>query len=365
MSIHAQLSPQAQARLRAQQRNSAITSIIISILSVVLLGILLLWLLLPTVETFTPEIVSYQSSTEEEQQATKPKINRAVERKPSAPSSQMARVIAANTTSLTAVPIPDIQTPDPSMDFGDGDDFGDGWGEDDMGTGVSTTFFGQEVKGERILYVIDYSKSMGGQREELMRAELSKSVMQLNAGKQYQMIFFAGPAWVACKKSGGNNSVFTATTDGGEVYKWEAKGGIHSWEPVGERQKAAWLDATDSNVFQSEAIIKESKLIIGTHWDPPMAMAFEMDPLPNIIVFMTDGSAPGDPVEVAKGIASRAKKEGIVINTIALMEPKAAEAMETLAEKTGGVFSLINENGEKVDPDSIKPAKGAAKKKKK
>lgn len=366
MSIHAQLSPQAQARLRAQQRNSAITSIIISILSVVLLGILLLWLLLPTVETFTPEIVSYQSSTEEEQQATKPKINRAVERKPSAPSSQMARVIAANTTSLTAVPIPDIQTPDPSMDFGDGDDFGDGWGDDDMGTGVSTTFFGQEVKGERILYVIDYSLSMKGERERLMRAELAKSVMQLPAGKQYQMIYFAGPAWVATDKVKMKGQLgFVATGGDGEQYEWTTKNRIYGWKPIGEGHIPSWLDATDSNIYQSEALIKKTQLIIGTDWEPPMAMAFKMDPLPNIIVFMTDGSAPGDPVSVAKDIASRAKKERIVINTIALMQPKAAEAMETLAKKTGGVFSLINENGEKVDPDSIKPAKGAAKKRKK
>ena len=128
MSLHAQLSPEAEARLRAQQRTSTITSIIISILSVVLIGILLLWILLPTVETFTPEIVSYQAGAEDEQKITKREMTRAVERKPSAPSSSMAKVIAANTTSLTAVPIPDVDTPDPSADFGDGNDFGDGWG---------------------------------------------------------------------------------------------------------------------------------------------------------------------------------------------------------------------------------------------
>ncbi len=139
MSIHAQLSPEAQARLRAQQRNSTITSIIISILSVVLLGILLLWILLPTIETFTPEIVSYQSGAEEKPQVTKREMTRAVERKPSAPSSQMAKVIAANTTSLTAVPIPDVDTPDPSADFGDGTDFGDGWGTaEEAGAGFAS-----------------------------------------------------------------------------------------------------------------------------------------------------------------------------------------------------------------------------------
>jgi len=366
MSLHVQLSPEAQERLRIQQRNSTITSIIISLLSVMLIGILLLWILLPTVENFTPEIVSYQSNTEEKQETRKRQMTRAVERKPSAPSSSMARVIAANTQSNVAVPVPEVDIPDPSTDFGDGEDFGDGWGDADMDAGAgATTFFGQEVKGDRLLYVIDYSLSMKGQREALMRAELVKSVMRLSAGKQYQMIFFAGPAWVACEKAGGTNSVFTATSADGEAYKWEAANGIHSWKPVGERQKATWLDATDSNIYQSEAIIKKSKLIIGTHWDPPMAMAFEMDPLPNSIVFMTDGSAPGDPVEVAKGIASRAKKEGIVINTIALMEPRAAKAMQTLAEKTGGVFSLINEAGEKVDPGSIKTKKEDPKKKRK
>ena len=366
MSLHVQLSPEAQERLRIQQRNSTITSIIISLLSVMLIGILLLWILLPTVENFTPEIVSYQSNTEEKQETRKRQMTRAVERKPSAPSSSMARVIAANTQSNVAVPVPKVDIPDPSTDFGDGEDFGDGWGDADMDAGAgATTFFGQEVKGDRLLYVIDYSLSMKGQREALMRAELVKSVMRLSAGKQYQMIFFAGPAWVACEKAGGTKSVFTATSADGEAYKWEAANGIHSWKPVGERQKATWLDATDSNIYQSEAIIKKSKLIIGTHWDPPMAMAFEMDPLPNSIVFMTDGSAPGDPVEVAKGIASRAKKEGIVINTIALMEPRAAKAMQTLAEKTGGVFSLINEAGEKVDPGSIKTKKEDPKKKRK
>lgn len=371
MSLHAQISPEAQARLRVQQRNSTITSIIIALLSVVLLGIMLLWILLPTVETFTPEIVSYHSGAEEEKQVQKRQITRAVERKPSAPSSSMARVIASNTQSNVAVPVPDINVAEPSTDFGDGDDFGDGWGEDDMSSGAGTTFFGQEVKGDRILYVIDYSGSMGGQREALMRAELTKSVMQLNGDKQYQMIFFAGPAWVASEKSPSGKKMFNAkafsyTAQDGVTYKWVAKGStIHGWVPDGERQTPPWLDATDSNIFQSETLIKKTSLVIGTQWDPPMAMAFDMEPLPNIIVFMTDGMCPGNPTEVAKGIASRAKEEGIVINTIALMEPRAADAMETLAEKTGGVFSLINANGEKVDPSSIKKKKEDPKKKRK
>jgi hypothetical protein len=131
MSLHAQLSPEAQARLHAQQRNSTITSIIISLLMVVLIGLVLLYLLLPPIDNFTPEIVSYQAGAEDKEKVTKREMTRAVERKPSAPSSSMAKVIAANTTSPTAIPVPEIDVPDPSTDFGNGDDFGDGWGNGD------------------------------------------------------------------------------------------------------------------------------------------------------------------------------------------------------------------------------------------
>ncbi|MFK7910679.1 MAG: prenyltransferase/squalene oxidase repeat-containing protein [Akkermansiaceae bacterium] len=131
MSLHAQLSPEAQARLRAQQRNSTVTSIIISILSILLVGIILLYWFLPVIENVTPDIVSYQAGAEEKNKVQKREMTRAVERKPSAPSSSMAKVIAANTTSPTAVPVPEVDVPDPSVDFGNGDDFGDGWGSGD------------------------------------------------------------------------------------------------------------------------------------------------------------------------------------------------------------------------------------------
>jgi hypothetical protein len=61
---------------------------------------------------------------------TKPKMSNEVEKEPSNPSSSMAKVIAANTPSSTAVPVPNLTVTEPSLDFGDGDgdDFGDGFG---------------------------------------------------------------------------------------------------------------------------------------------------------------------------------------------------------------------------------------------
>jgi hypothetical protein len=123
MSLHAQLSPEALARLHAQQRNSTITSIIISILVVLLIGIILLWILLPPIDNTTPDIVSYQAGVDESEQVQEREMNRAIERKPAAPTTSMAKVIASNTQSNIAIPIPDIEVTDPIPDFGTSDDW--------------------------------------------------------------------------------------------------------------------------------------------------------------------------------------------------------------------------------------------------
>ena len=128
MSLHAQLSPEALARLQAQRRNSTISSLVIAFLVIVLIGLIFGFVLLPSLLKETPTIVTYQASSPDENKLEEKKMNNQVNRKPSAPSSSMAKVIAANTSSPTAVPVPETDVPDPSTDFGDGDDFGDGWG---------------------------------------------------------------------------------------------------------------------------------------------------------------------------------------------------------------------------------------------
>lgn len=41
----------------------------------------------------------------------------------------------------------------------------------------------------------------------------------------------------------------------------------------------------------------------------------------------------------------KSKRKGIVINTIAMMEPRAEAAMADLAKRTGGQFTIINKDG--------------------
>ena len=126
MSIHANLKPEALDTLHKQKRFSTIASLVVSVLLVTLIALVLGIFLLPTLVKETPVIVTYSANTPEETKVAVKKVQTNPARKPSAPSSSMARVIAANTASPVSIPVPEI-TPDvPSVDFGSGDDFGAG-----------------------------------------------------------------------------------------------------------------------------------------------------------------------------------------------------------------------------------------------
>ncbi len=85
----------------------------------------------------SPTIVTYESSTEVEDQLEEKKVSTQVQKKPSAPSSSMTKVIAASSSnSPVSIPVPDVDVTTPIMDFGDGQDFGGGWGSaSDFGSG--------------------------------------------------------------------------------------------------------------------------------------------------------------------------------------------------------------------------------------
>jgi len=135
MSIHAQLSPEAQAALAAQKRTSTISALIISILSFGLVILILMVIALTVNIKSPPEIISYSSGVAEDEQIDRPKTTSQVVRKPSSPSSSMAKVIASSSASPTAVPVPSMDISEVALDFGNGDDFGDGWGDNGAGSG--------------------------------------------------------------------------------------------------------------------------------------------------------------------------------------------------------------------------------------
>jgi len=176
MSLHAQLSPEAQADLATQKRNSTISALIISVLTFGLLILVLMVIALTVNSKSPPEIISYAAGAEDAEEIEKPEMTNEVERKPAAPSSSLAKVIAANTTSPTAMPVPDIEVTEPALDFGNGDDFGEGWGNGEgWGSGGGGgSLFGTKIKSNNLGVILDIS---GSAHEHLDKAftEIDKS----------------------------------------------------------------------------------------------------------------------------------------------------------------------------------------------
>ena len=345
MSLHAQLSPEAQARLDAMKRNSTISSIVIAILSIVLIGLLLAFLFTSPMFRETPVIVTYTAATQPEEVQEIKKMSTSTKQKPSAPSSSSAKVIATSTPSDIAIPVPDVEVTEPSVDFGSGDDFGNGWSSgNDSGMGGGASFFNQKVMAKRVVYVIDYSQSMRGVRDQLMRAEMKKSIENLGEGLQFQMIFFAGPVWVAGQEVAQKGKEATVK-DGARKYEWKTNSDHHGWNPVGKQQKPEWLTVDNSTLRDAAKHAKETPLVLGTIWDHPLEMALSMEPKPDIIFFMTDGIAGPKSEAIAKEMGKKARSQNVIINTVALMVPQAQEPLKQLAKLSGGQFSIVKEGG--------------------
>ncbi len=353
MSIHTEISDEAKQRLAAQKRNATISSIVVSIMTLVLIALVLGYFLLPNYVKEVPTIVTYKSPQKVESTDPVKKVTTSIQRKPTSPSSSQAKVIAVAAASSTSIPVPDVSADVESVDFGDAMDFGSGWGEDIGTSDGGATFFEQEVNAERIAFVIDYSASMHGGPEALMRSELKKSVEGLSAGTSYQLFFFAGPVWVGGdtvvrgEKVGGVTAV-TTTTPEGDVFNWEGFGGPRSYRQIGPARTSLWLEGSSKNIRKSLQHIDETGLTLGTAWEPALTMALAMDPPPQVIFFMTDGvSGSGEAMEkTIDKISSEARRKDVIINSVAMMQPRAIVPLGKISYNTGGLFTIVEENGE-------------------
>ncbi|MFM1561398.1 MAG: vWA domain-containing protein [Roseibacillus sp.] len=339
-------TPQVEAELKRQRAAATVSSLVIALLTVGLVGVILALILLPSFFTKSPTLVTYDDSRIDEEQFDHREVNTQVQRQPSAPSSAMAKVLASTAPSPIAVPVPEL-THDPSLAFGDGDDFGVGWGSGDGFGAGGTSFFGQAVRAERIAYVIDFSSSMGSEgRADLMRRELTKSLGNITHGTRYGVIFFSCIAWEAGDHVNLDRKRGHAVVRGedGRPFEWKDLGGKQGWKQAGIPQRADWLIASQNQLARSKKIVKGAPLSSGTAWDKGLNMALDMTPLPQVVYFMTDGVASGSGAW-ARELGGKARSKGVRINCIALMEPRAHDDMNELAKLTGGQFTIVTKGG--------------------
>ena len=208
-----------------------------------------------------------------------------------------------------------------------------GWDDGD-GFGGNSTVFGQRSSAERVFCVSDFSSSMKkDDRHKLMRAELTESLSKMQNGLKLGMIFFAGPAWVAGDKVKGG----VMTTPKERKYKYKTTSGHAKWIHDSPKRKVPWWTIDDKEVERVTKIVQTTLLNSETVWHLPLNIALNMKPAPQMIYFMTDGLASGLS-KWADEIGQRAKKMGVTVNCVALMQPKAEKDLKTITEMTGQSF---------------------------
>lgn len=369
------VNPEVEMLLKKQKAQSTVLSVVIALLVVILVGVILVFQLIKINQFVEPDITAVSIPSLKETVSEKKKTTSSVKKKPSSPSQAANRVIVSSAPSSLSVVNPKNVSPVKSLEFGSGTGIGSGFGGGGGGNGGGSSFFGATSKANRVAFVIDYSASMRqNNRVGLMKEELDRSLDTLSAGMKYQMIFFAGPVWVAgsdvayrgSDQEAKTGNIITGPDE--KEYKWKTKGGANGFEPVGKMQKANWITVNSTHgklgaqrrdaekagqktIAESKEIVRDTKLVWGTRWKYALEMALEMEPTPEVIYFMTDGSTGREAGEVARDVARKAKRAGCVVNCIAMMEPRAHDAMKEIAKKTGGQFTIVKAGGEVEEVD--------------
>ncbi|MEN8663041.1 MAG: vWA domain-containing protein [Lentimonas sp.] len=221
---------------------------------------------------------------------------------------------------------------------GVGKGFGDGFGEGGgMELDIDIEFFGAKGGGGHVAFVIDYSGSMAGSKEAILRRETMRIMKDLPEGVQFGVIFFAGPAWPASKSYTSGLSNWVTTTSPGSPYtNFRPK----NWGRLPEIKYETSSMTTRKRYMR---IAEDTPLVLGTIYDVPLYMAMTMDPVPETIFFMTDGACPQSRgiVPLKKMIAQlkAAGKKVPIIHTVGLGNNNSQ--LQAIAKLTGGTSTFL------------------------
>jgi len=214
-------------------------------------------------------------------------------------STQATLTADATTTSLDTA----SQSMTPSLAGGGGAGMGSGMG----GSGGGTSFFGISSAGSRFCYIVDVSGSMHNQgRLSSAIAELTKSLKRLPDFARFYVLFYSNQVREPAMQKG-------------------------------------WNTARSSVVRR---MIKEFESLSaggGTMPKPAFEKAFSLQPLPEVIFFLTDGEIAGFSVDTLRAMLPSGER--IVVNTIAFGQSANQQQMIDIAKATGGQYKFVQSGG--------------------
>jgi hypothetical protein len=180
---------------------------------------------------------------------------------------------------------------------------GVGIGEGAGAGGGGASFFGVEARGSRFVFIVDTSGSMHGERLALLQEQLITSINRLRESARFFIVEFNSTS----------RSLFEDT---------------------------AWVEATPEAKRRAVARIMNLKADGTTRPISAFTMAFNLRPRPDAIYFMTDGEFTEDGVVQAVARMNRFAIK-VPIHGIALGREASETDLRTIAEQSGGTFTLI------------------------
>jgi hypothetical protein len=178
------------------------------------------------------------------------------------------------------------------------------------GSGTGAEFMGVRTEGRHIVYVIDRSGSMMGDRFLHTLLELKRSIERLPEGVTFSVVFFS------------SHNAYSG-------------GGSYVLMPPGRMMRATAKNKRDA-VDWAETITPDG----GT--DPADALKVALQLKPDAIFLMTDGMFDNPPA-IESLLAAGNPNAKVSINTIAFHERAAEEILKRIAAKHRGDYRFVKD----------------------
>ncbi len=181
---------------------------------------------------------------------------------------------------------------------------GSGGGLGPGGGGGGTSFFGIGGRGQRFAYIVDVSGSMAaGERLPTAMNELKRSIGALpDFASVYVCLYSTLPIPM----------------------------------PIGE----GWVRARPANVARINQWIDLQGPMGGTEPGGAFVLAFQLNPPPDVIFFLTDGEIPERTADEVLGLNSQQKRK-VVVHTVAFSADASQDQMRRIARESEGTFRFV------------------------
>tara|TARA_R110002096_G_scaffold403088_2_gene600588 strand:- start:1726 stop:2058 length:333 start_codon:yes stop_codon:yes gene_type:complete len=93
-------------------------------------------------------------------------------------------------------------------------------------------------------------------------------------------------------------------------------------------------------------IVKKDSLFWGTDWVAALKMGHLMDPPPDVIFFMADGTGGNSPPPI---LSINSKMGKPPINMVAMQTTQGIKEFAEIAKKTKGSFTIVDKKGKPID----------------